>query len=149
MSIFWSSDQAAIEEREKLFRDLIAKAIEGGEHSKFEYLTCTAEWWVAKACQRSLRKVIDFFDIVAAKLYVQYCVSVKKGTADFNMLYTYTQYKACQKFYTEELAIIEDMLDEYWAYVGAGHFIDQWILFRAREYYEFYDFRKAMFNGPK
>ena len=34
------------------------------------------------------------------------------------------------------------MTDEYWTYIQAGHFIDQFILLRDREAWDMWDFRK-------
>ena len=56
-------------------------------------------------------------------------------------MYIATQYRYCGEFYKKEFDIAKEMLREYWAYLRAGHFIEQVLLRRTRVEKDMYDFR--------
>ena len=130
------------EEQQELFKALVTKALEEKVHTQPEFIKNTSEWWTARACKAGLYKVITLFDTLATALYKAYCKAVLKGTADFNMLFVYRQYLECKHFYEEELALIQDMLEEYWVYVFSGHFCEQFLFFRERESWHLWDHRE-------
>ena len=134
---------ATPEEQEQLFKELVSKALENKEHASFEYIKNIAEFFAVRKCYKALKKVIKVFDSIANSLYKNYCKQISTGDSDFNMLFVYTQYKLCIEFYTKELEVANDMLDEYDAYLGRHHFLDQFLLLKEREYWELWDHRKV------
>jgi hypothetical protein len=134
-------NEVATDEKEELFKSLVATAL-SGKHTDFELLKNITEWQVIRESKRGLRKVIELFENLAAAVYDEYCELVLKGKQDFNMIYAVTQYRYCAEFYKEELNTTISMTDEYWTYIQAGHFIDQFILLRDREAWDMWDFRK-------
>jgi hypothetical protein len=135
--------ESTAEEQEQLFKELVTKALENKEHAKFEYIKNITEFFVVRKCCKALRKVIKVFQSIADSLYKNYCQQVGEDQQDFNLLFVYTQYKLCIQYYTKELEIALDMLDEYDVYVGKGHFLDQVLFFKTREYCELWDHRKG------
>lgn len=144
---FINTRAKSAEEQEELFNALVIKALETKEHTHFEYIKNTAEWAAMRACKSGLNIVVELFESVATSLYNKYCQQVEQGNCDFNMLYCYTQYLECKKFYIQELEIIKSMLAEYWAYVKKGHFLTQFIYGQDRETWHLWDHRKEGPNG--
>jgi hypothetical protein len=64
------------------------------------------------------------------------------GTAEFEMILAVKQFQVCKEFYIKEADLVKDMLDEYDAYVGSGHFLDQVVLGKTRETWHLWDHRK-------
>ena len=143
MTLF-DETQDTPEEREELFKQLTEFALKG-EHHEWEYIKHTSAYWVLKHGMKGMEKVIKLFDTLATATYNAYCKQVAHGIGEFPVLYAYTQYLNCKKFYEEEYAIAEDMLEEYWAYVWSGHFMDQWLFGRERETWHLWDHRQ---EGP-
>lgn len=129
-------------EQEQLFKELVAKALESRDHANFEYIKNISEFFAVRKCYKALKKIVKVFESIAESLYKNYCLQVIDGEQDFNLLFVYTQYKLCIQFYAQELRTAEDMLDEYDTYVGKGHFLDQWLLFKTRECWDLWDHRK-------
>lgn len=133
------------EEQEELFHELTEKAL-SGDHNEFEYIKNSTEWRIMRATKKGLKKIIELYEEVAESVYKAYCKTVLEGTADFNMLYAVRQFQECKIFYTEELNLALDMLDEYDAYIGQGHFLDQFIFGYNRESWHLWDHRQ---EGPR
>lgn len=131
---------------EQFFIGLCETAL-AGEHNKFEYIKNIKEFFIIRKAKSGLKKIVKVFDKVCNTAFKDYCKQVKSGTADFNLLYIYTQYRACKKFYEEELETLKDMTDEYWTYIDSGNFLNQFLFFKTREYHELYDFRKHQETG--
>jgi len=62
-----------------------------------------------------------------------------EDTADCIMFFSDAD--ICLKFYSEELVIIEDMLDEFRSYLWSGHFLDIYLFNRTREEKDMIDMR--------
>lgn len=133
---------------ELIFKELVKKALEYGEHAEFEFIKNYAELNAIKLCKSGLRKVIKVFKTVTSGIYKEYCRLVETGESDFNLLYAYNQYLEVLKYYEQELAIANDMIDEYDNYVWSGHLIDQYLLFKTRPEEDLVDTRKPK-NGTK
>lgn len=133
---------------ELIFKELVTKALEYGEHAEFEFIKNYAELNAIKLCKSGLRKVIKVFKTVTSGIYKEYCRLVETGESDFNLLYAYNQYLEVLKYYEQELAIANDMIDEYDNYVWSGHLIDQYLLFKTRPEEDLVDTRKPK-NGTK
>lgn len=130
----------ASSEKEILFKTLVETALTK-KQSKFELLRSLSECWVLLVAKQGLKKIVVLFEDLAYKVYEKYCVEVKRGTASFNTLYIATQYRYCGEFYKKEFDIAKEMLKEYWAYLKAGHFVEQVLLGRTRVETDMYDFR--------
>ena len=128
--------------QETLFKSLIEKAIVHKDKTPFEYLKSAAGLFAALQYKRGIAKIIRVFDLVATATYKKYCKQVRLGIADFSILYAYVQYLECKRFYEGELKTISSMIEEYWAYCFAGHFLEQWLLFRHREKWHLWDHRE-------
>ncbi len=139
---FEDTYESTSEEQEQLFKELVTKALENRDPANFEYIKNISEFFAVRKCYKALKKVIKVFNSIADSLYKNYCQLVSVGEQDFNLLFVYTQYKMCVDFYTRELEVAEDMLDEYDTYVGKGHMLDQLVFFKIRECWELWDHRK-------
>ena len=127
---------------EQLMKELCTTAL-AGKHNSFEYIKSVREWYVAHKAKTGLRKIVEIFDEACHKSFNAYCKAVEKGEADFSLLYQFTQFRACRDFYEQELQTIKDMLNEYWTYVDSGNWLNQFLFFKTREFWELHDFRKV------
>lgn len=139
--IFEDTQDRTQEEQEELYELLTEKAL-SKDHTSFEYIKNTTEFSVMRQAVSGLESVIKLYECICEELYKAYCDQVLTGSTDFNMLYILRQNQECKTFYKKELEIAQDMIDEYWAYVWSGHFLDQWLLFRNRESWHLWDHRK-------
>lgn len=137
---FEDTNDHSVEEQEELFEALTKKAA-SGEYTEFEYIKNTSEWWVMKKAKTGLYKVIELYDNLIQQLYDIYCRQIKGGDLSSDVLFAMRQFKECKAFYEVELATTNDMLSEYWAYIGSGHFINQWFLLGERETEQLWDHR--------
>lgn len=142
------SDINNLTEKERLFKELIIKALDNGEQSKFDFIKNYNEYRAVKVCQSSLKKVIKMFDQIAQAVQNEYIELVLRGKDDFNLLYIFRQYLEVKRFYEQELTTANDMLDEYDNYTWSGHLIDQYLLFKTRPEKDLVDTRKGK-NGTK
>ena len=138
---FKDTNSATADEREELFKSLVTSAL-SGKHTNFELIKNITEWQVIRESKRGLKKVIELFENLAVEVYNEYCKTVRQGKQDFTMIYAVAQYQYCAEFYKDELKTTVSMTDEYWTYIQAGHFIDQFILLKDREAWDLWDFRK-------
>jgi uncharacterized protein YktA (UPF0223 family) len=135
-------------EEERLFKELIVKALDSGEQSKFEFIKNYSEYRAVKICQSSLKKVIKMFDRIAKAIHSEYNELVLCGKDDFNLLCVFRQYLEVKRYYEQELATANDMLDEYDNYTWSGHLVDQYLLFKTRPDTDLVDTRKKK-HGTK
>ena len=133
---------------EELFKNLLDTAL-SGRHTDFEFLKSFAELRVMQTTRRGLKKIIILFNSLADELYNTYCKEVLLGTNTLDMLYVMSQYRKCAQFYQEELHTAEEMVEEYWCFVRAGHWLDQFLFFKPRECWDMWDFRKRDIDGTK
>ena len=144
--LFEETPERTSEEQEELYEALTDKALSGG-HTKFEFVRNTAEWGVLCKAKSGLKKVIELYELISGNMYKIYCKQVVKGEQDFNLLYAYRQIIECRAFYEEELLIVKDMLNEYDAYLGSGHFMQQFLFGMDRETWHLWDHRGDGPNG--
>ena len=135
-----NATRAAASEKEILFKTLVETALTK-KQSKFELLRSLSECWVLLVAKQGLKKIVVLFEDLAYRIYKKYSVEVKRGTASVKTLYIATQYRYCGEFYKKEFDTAKEMLKEYWAYLRAGHFIEQVLLGRTRVEKDMYDFR--------
>jgi hypothetical protein len=128
------------QEKEELFKALTEKAL-ANEHTEFEYLKSPGEWIIIKKTRKGLKKFIELYNQVSWSVYNAYCKQVLEGTQDFGLLYALRQYLECEQFYKKELETVNDMLAEYNAYLGKGHFLEQFLWGQERESWRCWDHR--------
>lgn len=138
--LFEETPERTPEEQEELYEALTEKAL-SGEHTKFEYVRNITEWGVLRKAKSGLKKVIELYELIKSSMYKTYCKQVLVGEQDFNLIYSLRQIMECKVFYENELLIVQDMLEEYDAYVGSGHFMDQVLFGRNRETWHMWDHR--------
>lgn len=141
---FENTTSRSATEQEELFKALVEKAI-NKEHTGFEYIKNVVEFRVMRSSRKGLRTVIKLFDHILDSMYKAYCKQVRDGNNDFSLLCAYRQYGECREFYKKELETAENMLDEYDAYLGKGHFMDQFFWGKERESWHCWDHRN---EGP-
>ncbi len=128
-------------DQEELFKALTERALVG-THSSWEWVRTLAECCVLYQAKRGLLKIVELYENVSAAVYREYCSQVLAGTAEFEMILAVKQFQVCKEFYIKEADLIKDMLDEYDAYVGSGHFLDQVVFGKTRETWHLWDHRK-------
>lgn len=129
------------EEKEALFNQLVSAA-ENNVISEFQLITHISEWRDIRIAIRGLEKLIVVFKNIAEEFLATYLQQLKTGTAEFPYICSYAKYKNCQLYYEKQLAKAEAELDEYWAYVGSGHFLEQFLFFNERPSELCYDHRR-------
>lgn len=130
-------------EDQKLLATLIDKA-EANDHTKFTYICHWTDYRSNRVARRALKLLINSLDAGAASLFNKHCEAVLEGSFGVtNLLIRNTLLKTAS-FYKAELAIIEDMLSEYEAYLfhDISNFFKQFIFYETRRYAECYDYRR-------
>jgi hypothetical protein len=144
--LFEDTSERTAEEQEELYEALTEKAL-SGEHTAFEFIRNTAEWGVLCKAKSGLNKVIELYELIRRNIYKTYCKQILVGEQDFNLIYALRQIMECKTFYEDELLIIKDMLSEYDAYLGSGHFMQQFLFGMDRETWHMWDHRREGPNG--
>lgn len=106
-------------DNKKFLADLIDRA-QSSEHTKFEYIRDRREYRSRKLNQRALKLLIAGLERSAESLFKKYCKSVERGTADVANLLARNVLLRTKGFYEMELAIVEDMIGEFDAYLLYG-----------------------------
>jgi hypothetical protein len=102
----------------------LAAFAEAGEHTKFQLLRNWKEYRVMRKVRYSLISLTDDLQTTADKQLKQYCRTVITGTTEVRKLLAYNAVLNILKFYSEELDIIEGILEEYEAYLAYGNWTD-------------------------
>lgn len=106
-------------------KQLISNILDQAQESKslkFHYIRSWSELKYYIRLKKSTKLIIGALRSSANKLFKDYCKDVNNGTADVNKLLAYSQLQDVIAFYTNELATLQWMLDEYDEYLGQGHF---------------------------
>lgn len=128
------------------FTKIIIKRAEAGKHIKFEYLRSWQEYKTNRICRQATKLLISSLQHSADSMFKQYCRNISSGTADVTLLLTRVALMRMVAFYRLELSTIEDMLDEYEAYLFDGKFLEQFLFYEIRPISECWD-RRNMDNG--
>ena len=129
-----------MDNQEQAILDLIEYA-QAGNHLDFKLITSWTEYWKARKLRKDLRSLIKRLRASMNRLFKDYCKRVVKGTANVNDVVAYVTFNELVLFETEELKIVEDILDEYETYLSKNNFIISLLGFE-RPYSDQYDFRK-------
>jgi hypothetical protein len=129
-------------EDQKLLADLVKRA-ESGEHTEFKYICSWLEYRSRQTNKRALKMLVNSLEYSAASLFKEYCKAIPNGTADITKLLVRNVLLQTADFYNLELAMINDMLDEYIAYLMDGNFLEQFLFYETRPLAECWD-RRSM-----
>jgi hypothetical protein len=127
-------------EDQKLLADLVKRA-ESGEHTKFTWICSWSEYKSRQMNKRALKMLVSSLEYSTASLFKEHCKAIQNGTADITNLLVRNVLLQTAAFYRLELAMIEDMLDEYIAYLMDGNFLGQFLFYETRPWAECWDRR--------
>ena len=125
---------------EELATALILKA-QKNDHTKFELLRNLDDKFMAKTCVKVFTKLSKRYKKVSKSLLKQYLQTVKVGRSAHELIVAYQEMTLCSKFYTEEVNIYWDMLDEFKSYLWSGHFLDIYLFGKDRANKDMVDMR--------
>jgi hypothetical protein len=129
----------------ELLAEIISRA-ESGEHSKFNYITSWRVYKTKTLSRKATQLLIHSLDRSANTLFKRYCKAVKGGNGNVMDLLVRNALLRTKKFYEKELAILEDMISEYNAFLIDGNLISQLLLSEIRPISECWD-RRDFGNG--
>ena len=98
--------------------------VDAGEHTKFELLQNWESYRVTRKIRYARRVLIRYLQELADNQLRSYCDSIVTGTTTVYSLLAYVKVTKAIEFYTEELRIAEDILDEYETYLLSGNWTD-------------------------
>ena len=129
-----------METNKDLVTELVCRA-ESAKHMKFHFLRHWTEYTDTKKVRRAHKLLVESIRKSADRLFKQYCKSIITGDSDVINLVAYTTTKNVLSFYEEELLILDNMLEEYEAYLFSGNFIGSWLFFDYRPEDRLWDHR--------
>lgn len=120
--------------------DIIERA-QTGVHTPFEYIRNWSDYRKRKISRHALKLLIQSLEYNTESIFHKHCKSIVAGTTDVTQLLIYNVLVQTVKFYKLELAMAEDMIYEYEAYLSDGHLIDAWLFNEYRALAECWDRR--------
>lgn len=120
--------------------ELITKA-ETEKHQQFHFLRNWNEYAKAKQTRKALLLLVKSIRKSSAKLFKSYCREVATGKTDVIKLLAYRTVMKVLKFYEEELAIVNEIIYEYEAYLMEGNLLWTWIFNEQRPVNKLWDHR--------
>lgn len=124
----------------------IIKRAEAGEHIKFEYIKSWREYKTRILNYKATEMLIKGIERSTKSLLKRYCSAVELGQGDVTTLLVRKALLDTKSFYDKELAMIDDMISEYDAFLHDGNFISQFLFYEIRPISECWD-RRNMDNG--
>ena len=109
---------------------------------EFRFITDWSEFKFYWDKYSSTKLILRILYKCSKRLFKGYCKTIIAGTSDVNKLLAYQRLIRTISFYEKELATLKDMLDEYDAYLGEGHFMEAFIFGVTRPREDLRDFRK-------
>ena len=134
-----------MKEDKELLAEIIKRA-EAGEHIKFEYIKSWREYKTRILNYKATEMLIKGLERSAKSLLKRYYKAVELGKGDVTTLLVRKALLDTKSFYDKELAMIDDMISEYDAFLLDGNFISQFIFYETRPISECWD-RRNMDNG--
>lgn len=108
-------------ESKQLLLAIIEQA-QKGESLEFCYIKSWSDFRFRKQQAYSTRIIIKTLKASSNNLFKEYCQDVLVGISDINKLLAYSQLCDIIAFYENDLAILQQMLDDYDEYLGTGYF---------------------------
>ena len=102
--------------------------VESGEHIKFQFIRTWREYLELRANKRVLHSVIKSLLASKSRTFKHYCKDIESGNQQFNKLLACNALSSAATFYSEDLSILIDMLDEYETYLISGNIADIFLL---------------------
>ena len=134
-----------MKDEKELLAEVIKRA-EAGEHIKFEYIKSWQEYKARVLNYKATEMLIKGLERSTKSLLKRYCKAVELGQGDVTTLLVRKTLLDTKSFYDKELAMIDDMISEYDAFLHDGNFISQFLLYETRPISECWD-RRNMDNG--
>ena len=127
-------------ETQQIILNLIEYA-QSAKHIEFHLLCNWYEYKYYRSKRKSLKLIVRALRDSTDRLFKSYCNDVAAGKGDFTKLLAYQQIQQVIKFYSLELQIVIDMLEEYEVYLANGNFFLAF-LGTGRSELDMRDFRK-------
>lgn len=140
--------KAQKDERVELLGLLLQKALTAPHTNKTEYIQNLKHLKAVKIYRKATKKVINWFKNIQKAAVKDYLAALELDEKfDENKKYTailgIREIELGLKYYEEENNIVNDLLDEFKAYLWrGGHIIDTFILGKKRIQEDLYDFRQ-------
>lgn len=128
----------------KFVQQTMAEIIEranAGKHMPFEYIRNWTDYRRRKVSRHALKLLIESLTYNTNSMLDQHCKAVINGCSDISQLLVRNVLLQTIKFYENELAMIEDMINEYEAYLMDGNMLDSWLFNEYRPLSECWDRR--------
>lgn len=126
-------------EVQQIILDYIKHA-QAAKHSEFRFIRNWLQFKFYRRKRKSFKILLGGLNKSANRLFKAYCQEVTRGEANFNKLLAYQQVQLAIDFYTQELNIINEIIDEYDNYLAAGNFASSFLgAYRSEE--DLVDFR--------
>lgn len=128
------------EEVDKLF---MQKANEG-KNLKFEYIDHLGEYFMLSRYRKALKKVVQNYVNAYWERYDKYCklvLTYSNKDVDLDMLLTMKACENCVDYYNVDIETLDNMLQEFRAYVFNGHFISTILNNETRSISDYWDHR--------
>lgn len=128
-------------DRDSFLADALLKRATAGEHSKFEYIRSLDELAATRKFKHAIKMLVKQFSNITEDLFKKYFKSIEEDNTSLQQLYAAKKTAKVVEFYKDEIAIADDMIDEYYAYLRSGHIIDSFLGIRRADQ-DLRDFRK-------
>jgi hypothetical protein len=105
----------------------LEEIIEYAEQDKpvtFRFIRSKKEYSSIKAGHKATKLIIKSLRASKKNLFKKYCSDILKGSADVNKLLACCKLEDLIEFYSKELDVLTDMLDEYDAYLSGLNLFD-------------------------
>lgn len=128
------------EEIHNITTEIIARA-KANEHTPFEYIRNWTDYRKCQLSRAALKLLIKSLTYSTDSMLNKYCKAIITGTADVSQLLVRGVLNQTVEFYKKELAMADDMLDEYRAYLSDGHLINAFLFNEYRSWSDCWDRR--------
>lgn len=120
----------------------LCEAADNDQKISFEFIRSLAEFRYVSRLKKEVKKIISTFDLLTFSCVRAYTSILEENSDDVNLIVSAASCLRYKKFYEQNLAILNNMLCEYRAYVRHPHtFISNILLGNYRTDEELIDFR--------
>lgn len=109
---------------------------------KFEFIRSFSEFLYVRKLKKEVKKIINTFDVLTFSCIRAYTSLIEKDGDDINLIVSASSCLRYKEFYEQNLAVLDNMLSEYRAYIKHFHTFTQNVIFgNYRTDEELIDFR--------